>query len=158
MKETKQDGREEARYRWQMVSSLVSTAKSFTMTDKHNKMFKKTTKKFKTSKQLMADRHDEVHRFLMLDDVDMTPGNKVNTTNIDSRAEASSVSFKGTAKVLLFASKLRKKAKASRGRKGGSGGGGVLAAVNSASMTTDREMRKRLSFARMGMKRESKKN
>lgn len=63
----------EASARWKMVSSLVSTSKSFTMTDKHKKMFKSTTKKFKTSKQLLADRHDEVNRYLMLDDVGMLP-------------------------------------------------------------------------------------
>ena len=111
-------------------------------------MFKSTTKKFKTSKQLLADRHDEVNRYLMLDDVGMTPGNKVNTTNIDTRAEASGVSFKGTAKVLLFASKLRRKAREKASKKMNKG-----KLSSGGSTMSSQDMKKRLSFARMGLKR-----
>ena len=155
IKEAKKDGREEAKHRWSLVSSLVSTAKSFTMTDKHTTMFQDTSnkakRKGKTTKQLMADRHDEVNTFLTLDDVNMTPGNIVNTTNIDSRKESKAVSFKGTVKVLLFASKLKNKMKAKQQNKKRNTGGRKLL-LPLATSDVEREMRRRLSMRRVGMK------
>ena len=70
--------------------------------------------------QLLADRHEQVNRYLSLDDVDMTPGNRVKVTNIAVRKGAESVSFQATAQVLMFASKLRRRAKqeASKNRGG----------------------------------------
>jgi hypothetical protein len=154
IKETTEKSGEEAKHRWKLVSRLVATAKSFNVTEHHGSKFKRKQVKTKNSKQLLADRHDEVNHYLTLDDVGMTPGNRVNTAQVDSREEASAVSFKSTVKVLLFASKLRNKAVKSKARRGGQQSSGVVALVPlSGASTTDREMRRRMSFARMGMKK-----
>jgi hypothetical protein len=149
LKETTKDGREEAKHRWKMVSSLVAGSKSFTMPQKHKEMFKTKKSNNKTTKQLLNDRHDEVHRFLMLDDVNMTPGNIVNTTNIDSRKESSAVSFKGTVKVLLFASKLKNKM-LNKKNKEPKGGGTPQRRKSLAPIEI--EMRKRLRRQRYGQR------
>jgi hypothetical protein len=84
-----------------------------------------------------------------LDDVNMTPGNIVNTTNIDSRKESSAVSFKGTVKVLLFASKLKNKM-LNKKNKEPKGGGTPQRRKSLAPIEI--EMRKRLRRQRYGQR------
>ena len=155
IKETQKNDGQEAKARWKMISSLVESSKKHVLTKKHRARLKSTTRTRKSSMQLMADRHEEVQRYLSLDDVDMTPGNRVRVADVAVRKGAEGVSFQATAQVLMFASKLRRRAKRKAlGRREGERRGRInrinnlVPIANATDM--DREMRNRLSMARRG--------
>ena len=158
IREMQENDGQEAKARWKMISSLVESSKKHVLTKKHRSQLKSMRRTRKSSMQLMADRHAEVQRYLSLDDVDMTPGNRVKVADVAVRKGAEGVSFQATAQVLMFASKLRRRAKKNaQGKRGGEERRGRINRINNlvpiASATNmDREMRKRLSFARKGMR------
>ena len=96
-----------------MISSLVASSKKHVLTEKHRRKIKPTRLPRRSSAQLLLDRHVEVNRYLSLDDVDMTPGNRVKVAKIAMREGAETVSFQATAQVLMFAGKLRRRARKS---------------------------------------------